>query len=104
MNGLDPKLLLLLVPLVLVELGLIVWALYDLTRPGRRVRGDSRLMWGLIIVLVSTFGPILYLLIGRLDAGAEAEPRSWPVAGSATPAADGGAVPASATAPPVIAG
>jgi len=104
MNGLDPKLLLLLVPLVLVELGLIVWALYDLTRPGRRVRGDSRLMWGLIIVLVSTFGPILYLLVGRLDAGAEAEPRSWPGAGPATPGADGGAAPVSAAAPPVIAG
>ncbi len=91
MSGIDPKVLLLLVPLVLVELGLIVWALYDLTRPGRRVRGDSRLMWGLIIVLVSTFGPILYLLVGRLDAGAEPEPRSWPGTGPAAPTAGDGA-------------
>ncbi len=97
MNGLDPKVLLLLIPLVLVELGLIVWALYDLTRPGRRVRGDSRLMWGLIILLVSTIGPILYLLVGRLDAGAEPEPSSWPGTGPVAPGADGGAASGATT-------
>jgi ABC-2 type transport system ATP-binding protein len=78
-NGIGPELFLLLVPLIAVELGLAVWALYDLTRPGRRVRGESRLMWGLIIVLVSLLGPILYFVAGREEGTAEAEPRrAWP--------------------------
>jgi flagellar biosynthesis component FlhA len=34
-------------------------------RPERRVRGDSKLMWGIIIVVVNIIGPILYLAIGR---------------------------------------
>jgi hypothetical protein len=54
-----------LVPLILVEVGLLVAALYDLTRPGRRVRGDSKLMWGLIVIFITTIGPILYFLVGR---------------------------------------
>ena len=54
-----------LVPIVVLELILVVAALYDLTRPGRRVRGDSKLMWGLIVIFVSTIGPILYFLVGR---------------------------------------
>ena len=55
----------LLAPLVILDLVLIVAALYDLTRPGRRVRGDSKLMWGLIVIFISTIGPILYFLVGR---------------------------------------
>ena len=39
--------------------------LYDLTRPNRRVRGDSKVMWALIIIFVTTVGPILYFLAGR---------------------------------------
>jgi ABC-2 type transport system ATP-binding protein len=79
-NGITPQLLL-LVPLVLIELGLAVWALYDLTRPGRRVRGESRLMWGLIVVLASLLGPILYFVVGRQEGTAEAEERpAWPAA------------------------
>ena len=45
-TGIDARLVVLIVPLVLLELGLTIWALWDLTRPGRRVRGESRLMWG----------------------------------------------------------
>jgi len=29
------------------------------------VRGDSRLMWGLIIVFIGMLGPIIYLAVGR---------------------------------------
>ena len=55
----------LLVPLIVLELGLVVAGLYDLTRPGRRVRGDSRVLWGLVIVFVGIFGPLVYFLVGR---------------------------------------
>lgn len=63
----ETEILLLLVPVVIVQLGLIVLALRDLLRPDRRVRGDSRLMWGLIIVFVNLVGPILYFAIGRRE-------------------------------------
>ena len=54
-----------LLPLIIVEVVLLVAALYDLTRPNRRVRGDSKVMWALIIIFVTTIGPILYFLAGR---------------------------------------
>ena len=60
-------LLLLILPIVIVELVLLVVALRDLLRPERRVRGESKLMWGLLIVFVGMLGPILYLTIGRLE-------------------------------------
>ena len=61
----DTQILLLVLPIVVIELGLIVFALRDLLRPERRVRGDSKLMWGLLIVFVGMLGPILYLTVGR---------------------------------------
>jgi hypothetical protein len=32
------------------------------------VRGGSKLMWGVIILFFSLFGPILYLVVGREEA------------------------------------
>jgi phospholipase D-like protein len=61
----NTQIILLLLPLVVLELVLIVIALRDLLRPERHVRGDSKLMWGLIIVFISMLGPILYLTVGR---------------------------------------
>ena len=54
-----------LAPLIILQLVLLVAALYDLTRPNRRVRGDSKVVWALIIIFVTTIGPILYFLAGR---------------------------------------
>ena len=59
------NLALILLPLVLIELGLVVLSLVDLFRPERRVVGNNKLVWALIIVLVGTIGPIVYLLAGR---------------------------------------
>jgi hypothetical protein len=67
---LDPDvgtLLAILIPILVIQLGLLVWALYDLTRPTRRVKGDSKVVWALIIIFIS-FGPILYFFVGREDA------------------------------------
>ncbi len=62
------ELLPLLVPIIVIQLGLLVWALYDLTRPGRRVKGDSKVVWALIIIFINLVGPILYFLVGREEA------------------------------------
>lgn len=58
-------LLAVLLPLLVVQLILVVAALYDLTRPDRRVRGDNKVVWVLVILLVATIGPLLYFLVGR---------------------------------------
>jgi Phospholipase_D-nuclease N-terminal len=57
--------LLILLPLVVIELGLVAFSLVDLFKSERRVVGDNKLVWALIIVLVGTIGPIVYLLVGR---------------------------------------
>jgi len=61
-------LLAILVPILLIQLGLLVIALYDLTRPTRRVKGDNKVVWALIIIFINVIGPILYFLVGREDA------------------------------------
>ena len=61
--------MLLVLPLALIELGLLVYALVDLLKPERRVIGGSKLVWGLVIVLINGIGPLLYLIVGRREAG-----------------------------------
>jgi hypothetical protein len=61
----DGTLLLLVSPLIIIQFGLIIFALHDLIQPDRKVKGDSKLMWGVIICLISLIGPILYLTVGR---------------------------------------
>jgi hypothetical protein len=58
------QLILLLIPIVLIELGLLGFALYDLIKR-KKVKGDNKWVWGLIIVLVNFIGPIIYLVLGR---------------------------------------
>jgi hypothetical protein len=58
----------LLIPIVVIQLGLMIAALYDLEREDRRVRGGSKLVWGFIIVFVNVVGPILYFVAGREEA------------------------------------
>lgn len=56
-----------LIPLVILQLALMGVGLYDLTRPERRVRGGSKLVWGLVIVLGELIGPLVYFFFGRRD-------------------------------------
>jgi hypothetical protein len=62
------QMLTLVLPLVALQLGLMIFALHDLLRPERQVVGGSKLVWGLVIVLGETLGPIAYLLFGRREA------------------------------------
>ena len=58
----------LLIPIVVIQLGLMIAALVDLERDERRVRGGSKLVWAVVIVFVNIFGPILYFLAGREES------------------------------------
>ena len=62
---LSTSLVLILLPLALIEVGLVVFSLIDLFKPERRVIGGNKLVWALVIILVGTIGPIVYLLAGR---------------------------------------
>ena len=55
----------LLLPLIVLQLGLLIWALVDLTRPERHVRGDNKVVWAVIIIFISLVGPLLYFIVGR---------------------------------------
>jgi glucose uptake protein GlcU len=57
----------LVLPLAALELILIVVALVDLIRrEPERVNG-SKIVWAIIILLISTIGPICYFILGRKE-------------------------------------
>lgn len=66
MNQTD--ILLLLIPILVIQVGLVILALRDLLQPDRRVRGDNKLVWGVIIVAVNLIGPIVYFAVGREES------------------------------------
>ncbi len=55
-----------LIPIVLLQLGLMGFALVDLVRR-ERTKGP-KWVWALVIVLVNLIGPILYLVLGREES------------------------------------
>lgn len=58
----------LLIPIIVIQLGLMVAALVDLERDERRVRGGSKLVWAVVIVFVNVLGPIIYFVAGREES------------------------------------
>lgn len=59
-------LLLIILPVIVLGTLLVLIALMDLYR--HRKTRKNVLIWTLIIVLVNTFGPILYFILGRKDS------------------------------------
>jgi ABC-2 type transport system ATP-binding protein len=100
-NSIDPATIaLVLVPILLLQVGLMFYALYDLFQEDRRVRGDSKIMWALIIFFVNLLGPLLYFFVGRDDSRGAAVPDT--TGGWAGGAGWGGAVTSGAA--PSVAG
>jgi ABC-2 type transport system ATP-binding protein len=60
-----PTIALVVVPFLIIELGVMLYALYDLFQEDRRVRGDSKIIWALVIFFVDVIGPLVYLFLGR---------------------------------------
>ena len=52
-----------LIPIVLLQLGLMVFALVDLARR-ERTKGP-KWVWALVVIFVNLIGPIVYLVVGR---------------------------------------
>jgi hypothetical protein len=55
--------LMFLVPLVIIEVGLLGWGYADLARR-EQVRGGQKWVWALVM-LISFIGPVLYFALGR---------------------------------------
>ena len=69
MTDLKPEqVIALLLPVVAIQLGLMVAALFDLEKDDRRVRGGNKIVWVLIVVFLNIVGPLAYFLAGREDA------------------------------------
>ncbi len=54
-----------LIPIILLELGLAIFALLDLFR--REHVNGPKWMWVLIVLFIQLIGPILYFTMGRRD-------------------------------------
>jgi hypothetical protein len=52
-----------LIPIVLIQLALMIFALIDLIQR-ERTKGP-KWMWVLIVVFVNIIGPVVYLFVGR---------------------------------------
>ncbi|MCL2706860.1 MAG: PLD nuclease N-terminal domain-containing protein [Dehalococcoidia bacterium] len=58
--------LMLIIPIALLEMGLMIWALVDILRR-EYVRGNNKVIWILVVVFVGIIGPILYFILGRSE-------------------------------------
>jgi hypothetical protein len=56
----------LLIPILIIQLVLIIFALTDLVR--REQTRGPKWVWVLVIVFVNMIGPIVYFLVGRDEA------------------------------------
>jgi hypothetical protein len=57
------ELLPLIIPLLVIQIGLVIYALLDLKK--HNVKFANKTVWILIIIFVNIFGPILYFVVGR---------------------------------------
>jgi len=55
----------LLIPLIIIELALIIIALWDLVK--REHTRGPKWLWVLVILFFNLIGPIIYLAVGRQD-------------------------------------
>ena len=54
-----------LIPIIVLQLGLLVFALIDLAR--RPKANGPKWLWVIIIVFINIIGPIGYFLVGRRE-------------------------------------
>jgi len=55
----------LLIPLILIQLTLMAFALVDIARR-EKLRGP-KWVWVLVVIIVNLIGPIVYFVLGRED-------------------------------------
>jgi len=63
-----------LIPLLILQLALLVIALIDVIKR-EKVTGNNKVIWILLIVLVSVIGPVIYFIFGRKEADIDRDQR-----------------------------
>jgi hypothetical protein len=56
-----------LIPILLLQIGLMAFALIDLLRRADKEINGPKWAWAFIVILVNIIGPIAYFLIGRRE-------------------------------------
>jgi hypothetical protein len=56
----------LLIPLAILELGLMIWAVVNIATR-KAVRFNNKALWIIIAVLFTVIGPIVYFAFGRVE-------------------------------------
>lgn len=85
LDSISPTLIALLLPVVVIQIGLLLLAAFDLLREERRVRGGSKALWAVIIVFLNVVGPILYFVIGREEGPVDDTPGPGALPGWGSP-------------------
>ncbi|MDR2036134.1 MAG: PLDc N-terminal domain-containing protein [Coriobacteriales bacterium] len=55
-----------LIPLIIIQLGLMIAALISIFRH-KTYKNGNRVLWVVVVILINTIGPILYFILGRGD-------------------------------------
>ena len=55
-----------LIPLIIVELALLIFALVDLLKR-THLSNNARIIWALVIIFFGVIGPIIYFIFGRKE-------------------------------------
>ena len=61
-----------LVPVIVLELALLTFALVDLSKR-KHVTGGKKIIWVLVAVCIQIVGPIIYLVAGRKEPQVESD-------------------------------
>ena len=61
-----------LVPIIVLEFALLVYALVDLSKR-KHVTGGNKIVWVLVAVCFQIVGPIAYLVFGRKEPQVESD-------------------------------
>ena len=51
--------------LLMLQVGIVVWAISDIRKPEREVLDDNNRTWVLVVLFGNVIGPLAYVLIGR---------------------------------------
>ena len=55
-----------LIPLIVVEFGLLIIALVDLLKR-EYYKTDTKIVWAIVIVVFGIIGPVIYFIFGRKE-------------------------------------
>jgi hypothetical protein len=55
-----------LIPLIVVEFGLLIIALVDLLKR-EYYKTDTKIVWAIVIVIFGIIGPVIYFIFGRKE-------------------------------------